>query len=84
MSVLTVASVPLSIKLLASTNPMTPILLPIPSPWSCGRNGRNLNNLNIKLHFSTLQFKVNDATFKFPTVPVLLQIMNGVKTAEKL
>ncbi len=39
---------------------------------------------NITFSFDTLQFSVNNATFKPPTVPVLLQILSGAQTAQDL
>ncbi|PPQ94072.1 hypothetical protein CVT25_009741 [Psilocybe cyanescens] len=41
-------------------------------------------NLNIAFNISTLKFTVNGATFKTPTVPVLLQILSGAQTAQDL
>ncbi|KAF8194694.1 Cupredoxin [Pholiota molesta] len=41
-------------------------------------------NLDIEFSFTTLQFTVNGATFLPPSVPVLLQIINGSMTAQDL
>ncbi|KAF9528971.1 yellow laccase [Crepidotus variabilis] len=41
-------------------------------------------NMDIQFDFPTLKFKVNQATFAPPTVPVLLQIMSGAMTASTL
>lgn len=41
-------------------------------------------NLDIEFLFSTLHFTVNGATFDPPTLPVLLQILSGVHTAQDL
>ena len=41
-------------------------------------------NLNITFSGSPLEFLVNGATFQPPSVPVLLQILSGAKTAQEL
>ena len=41
-------------------------------------------NLKIRYDFEAQQFHINDGTFTTPTVPVLLQIMNGAKKASDL
>jgi len=52
----------------------------IPTPGAADVN----LNLDIAFSFTNLQFTVNNATFKPPTVPVLLQILSGAQTAQDL
>lgn len=47
--------------------------------------GADINlNLDIAVNFTALEFTVNGASFQPPTVPVLLQILSGAKTAQDL
>lgn len=41
-------------------------------------------SINLDIGFNGQDFTVNNASFFTPTVPVLLQIMSGVKTAQEL
>jgi iron transport multicopper oxidase len=41
-------------------------------------------NLNIQFNFTSIEFTVNNATFIPPTLPVLLQIINGAMTPQQL
>lgn len=59
------------------TNPGAP---GVPTPGAADVN----LNLAIALDFQTLQFTMNGAAFTPPTVPVLLQILSGAKTAQQL
>ncbi|PFH47834.1 multicopper oxidase [Amanita thiersii Skay4041] len=52
----------------------------IPQPGAADVN----INLNIQLNFTDFRFYINGATFIPPTVPVLLQILSGVRTAQQL
>jgi len=52
----------------------------IPTPGAADVN----INLAILFDFTTLEFSINGATFIPPTVPVLLQILSGARTAQEL
>ena len=52
----------------------------IPTPGAADVN----INLAILFDFTKFKFTVNGATFIPPTVPVLLQILSGAKTAQDL
>ncbi|KAG6836179.1 Acyl-coenzyme A oxidase 2 [Arthromyces matolae] len=73
----------------ASTNPLLetnlhPLVKPAaPGVPTLGSADVSLN-LAISFGFNTLKFTVNGATFAPPTVPVLLQILSGAKTAQEL
>jgi iron transport multicopper oxidase len=72
-----------------STNPMVETNLhPLTNPGAPGvptPGAADVNiNLDIEFVFSTLHFTVNGATFAPPTLPVLLQILSGVQTAQDL
>jgi len=72
-----------------SNNPMLETNLhPLANPGAPGKpvaRGADINiNLNIVFNTTALLFTVNGATFKPPTVPILLQILSGVKTAQSL
>ena len=58
------------------------------NPGAAGKpvsGGADINlNLDIAFNFTGLDFTVNNATFQPPTVPVLLQILSGAKTAQDL
>ncbi|TEB28872.1 laccase 2 precursor [Coprinellus micaceus] len=41
-------------------------------------------NINLDINFANGLFLINNATFDTPTVPVLLQIMSGARTAQDL
>jgi len=71
------------------TNPMVETNLhPLSNPGAPGvptPGAADVNlNLDIQLDFSTFHFTVNGATFAPPTLPVLLQILSGVHTAQDL
>lgn len=73
----------------SSTNPMVETNLhPLSNPGAPGVptvGAADVNiNLDIEFVFSTLHFTVNGATFAPPTLPVLLQILSGVHTAQDL
>ena len=73
----------------ASTNPLLETNLhPLSNPGAPGTHtsGAADVNLNLDIAFDLLdlKFTVNDATFTTPTVPVLLQILSGVHTAQDL
>ena len=63
-------------------------LHPLTNPGAPGKpfsGGADVNiNLNITFNATELLFTVNGATFQPPTVPVLLQILSGAKTAQDL
>ncbi|EDR01587.1 laccase, multicopper oxidase, benzenediol:oxygen oxidorectuctase [Laccaria bicolor S238N-H82] len=63
-------------------------LHPLSNPGAPGKRvagGADVNiNLNIALNFTEFLFTVNGATFQPPTVPILLQILSGAKTAQDL
>ncbi|KAJ7635013.1 laccase 2 precursor [Roridomyces roridus] len=47
--------------------------------------GADINiNLKVDLDFNTLKFTVNGAPFDSPSVPVILQILSGARTAQEL
>jgi len=52
----------------------------IPTPGAADVN----LHLNITFNGTLLEFFVNGVTFKLPSVPVLLQILSGAKTAQEL
>ena len=76
----------------ASTNPMletnlhplstpdTPSVPGIPIP---GYADINLN-LNVEYNQTSSEFAINNASFTSASVPVLLQILNGARTAQEL
>ena len=73
----------------ASTNPMLETNLhPLTNPGAPGipTPGAADVNLNLDIVFNTsgLFFTVNSATFKPPSVPVLLQILSGAQTPQAL
>ncbi|KAI9438773.1 laccase [Lactarius indigo] len=56
-----------------------------PVPGEPFPGGADINiNLNVQIDFSILKFTVNDFPFEPPTVPVLLQILSGAKSASQL
>ncbi|EDR14430.1 laccase, multicopper oxidase, benzenediol:oxygen oxidorectuctase [Laccaria bicolor S238N-H82] len=63
-------------------------LHPLTNPGAPGKpvaGGADVNiNLNITFNATELLFTVNGASFQPPTVPVLLQILSGAKTAQDL
>ena len=68
---------------LVETNlhPLTSPAAPgIPKPGAADVN----LNLNIQFNFTAGEFTVNNATFIPPTLPVLLQIINGAMTPQQL
>ena len=68
---------------LVETNlhPLTSPAAPgIPKPGAADVN----LNLNIQFNLTALEFTVNNATFVPPTLPVLLQIINGAMTPQQL
>jgi iron transport multicopper oxidase len=49
------------------------------------QGGADVNvNLALEFNFSSLMYTVNGVTFAPPTVPVLLQILSGARTAQEL
>lgn len=71
------------------TNPMLETSLhPLINPGAPGapnQSGADLAiNLAIAFSFANLQFTVNGAVFVPPTVPVLLQVISGARTAQEL
>jgi len=72
-----------------SVNPLLETSLsPLRHPGAPGKpsqGGADINlNLNIVFNIADLKFFINGATFKPPTVPVLLQILSGAKTPQEL
>lgn len=72
-----------------SVNPLKETSLsPLQHPGAPGkpvRGGADVNlNLNIVFNTTALRFFINGASFVPPTVPVLLQILSGAKTAQEL
>jgi len=72
-----------------SVNPLLETSLsPLRHPGAPGKpsqGGADINlNLNIVFNTTDLKFFINGATFKPPTVPVLLQILSGAKTPQEL
>jgi iron transport multicopper oxidase len=72
-----------------SVNPLKETSLsPLQNPGAPGkpiRGGADVNlNLNIALDTTAFRFTINGASFVPPTVPVLLQILSGAKTAQEL
>ncbi|KAF9483026.1 laccase [Pholiota conissans] len=72
-----------------SSNPLLETsLVPLVNPAAPGIptvGAADVNiNLDIQFSFTTLRFTVNNATFIPPSVPVLLQILSGAKTAQEL
>ncbi|KAF9473147.1 laccase [Pholiota conissans] len=62
-------------------HPLTNAAAPgVPTPGAADVN----LNMDIQFSFTDLDFTVNNATFTPPTVPVLLQILSGAKTATDL
>jgi len=60
-------------------------LVSTPVPGNPVTDGADINiNLNVALSSDFTQFLVNDVTFEAPSVPVLLQILNGKSAAELL
>jgi len=60
-------------------------LIPSPVPGSPQPGGADINiNLDVVLNFAVGQFQVNGVAFQPPTVPVLLQILSGVKNPADL
>ncbi|KAF9445552.1 multicopper oxidase [Macrolepiota fuliginosa MF-IS2] len=63
-------------------------LHPLISPFAPGRPQANGADLTVDLAFgfnlTTRKFSVNGAAFEPPTVPVLLQILSGARTAQEL
>ncbi|KAH9074385.1 laccase [Lactarius deliciosus] len=56
-----------------------------PVPGKAYPGGADINiNLDVEIDFSILKFTVNGAPFEPPTVPVLLQILSGAKSASQL
>jgi iron transport multicopper oxidase len=71
------------------SNPLVETNLhPLSSPGVPGLpqpGGADVNlNLNILFDFASLRFQVNDVTFQEPSVPVLLQILSGARTAQDI
>ncbi|RDB27353.1 Laccase-1 [Hypsizygus marmoreus] len=71
------------------SNPMAETdLHPLTNPGAPGtavQGGADVNiNLDIAFSFTDLQFTMNGATFVSPTVPVLLQVISGARTASEL
>ena len=72
-----------------SVNPLKETSLsPLQNPGAPGKpipGGADVNlNLNIALDTTAFRFTINGASFVPPTVPVLLQILSGAKTAQEL
>jgi len=70
-----------------STNPLLETSLrPLSNPGAPGgSNPADVPlNLAIALDFTAFRFTVNGASFNPPTVPVLLQILSGARTAQEL
>lgn len=66
-------------------HPLTNPAAPGPAVPAAKSNGEVIPMpYNISFSFDTLQFSVNNATFTPPTVPVLLQILSGARTAQEL
>ena len=63
-------------------HPFNPLAL-VPGPPTLGGADVSIN-IDFSFDFTTFQFVVNGATFVPPTVPVLLQILNGARTAQEL
>ncbi|KAI0246638.1 laccase 2 precursor [Lactifluus subvellereus] len=60
-------------------------LVPTPVPGKPFPSGADINiNLDVKLSDDFTEFLVNGVTFEAPTVPVLLQILSGVRKASDL
>ena len=63
-------------------------LHPLVNPAAPGKpfqGGADVNiNLNFEFNFTTGTFFINGASFVPPTVPVLLQVLSGAKTAQQL
>ena len=71
------------------TNPMVETNLhPLSNPGAPGvptPGAADVNlSLNITFDFTALRFSVNGVSFTPPTVPVLLQILSGARTAQDL
>nr|AFN10626.1 laccase 1 [Hypsizygus marmoreus] len=55
------------------------------APGTAVQGGADVNiNLDVAFSFTDLQFTMNGATFVSPTVPVLLQVISGARTASEL
>lgn len=72
-----------------SINPLKETSLsPLQNPGAPGKpfpGGADVNlNLNIVFDTTSFEFTINGASFIPPTVPVLLQILSGAKTAQEL
>ncbi|KAH9963477.1 laccase [Lactifluus volemus] len=76
-------NVPVSVKPLVETD-LHP-LVPTPVPGNPTPGGADINiNLDVILNFTEFMFDINGTPFRPPTVPVLLQILSGAKTASQL
>ncbi|KAG6907930.1 hypothetical protein DXG01_006860 [Tephrocybe rancida] len=64
---------------------LRPLLLDARAPGAPYPGGADVNiNLDIGVNFQTLKFLMNNVSFAPPSVPVLLQILSGAKTAQEL
>ncbi|KAF5372707.1 hypothetical protein D9615_009881 [Tricholomella constricta] len=64
---------------------LRPLLLDARAPGAARPGGADVNiNLDIGVDFQTLRFLINGASYSPPSVPVLLQILSGAKTAQEL
>jgi iron transport multicopper oxidase len=72
-----------SVNSLVETNLSSLVNLDIPGKPVQGGADINLN-LDMVFNATTTTFFINGATFATPTVPVLLQILSGAKTAQEL
>ncbi|KAG6816254.1 hypothetical protein H0H87_007419 [Tephrocybe sp. NHM501043] len=64
---------------------LRPLLADASAPGKPKPGGADVNiNLDIGVDFQTLKFLMNGVSFAPPSVPVLLQILSGAKTAQEL
>ncbi|KAG6845382.1 hypothetical protein H0H87_010097 [Tephrocybe sp. NHM501043] len=69
----------------ALSNPLLETNLhPRENPGAPGGSAPADVQLNLNIAFANAQFKINNATFVPPTVPVLLQILSGARLAKDL
>ncbi|GLB38077.1 putative multicopper oxidase family protein [Lyophyllum shimeji] len=64
---------------------LRPLLLDARAPGVPRLGAADVNiNLDVAVDLSTLSFTINGASYQTPSVPILLQLLSGAKTAQQL